>query len=234
MPARPRERRAHRVGQRTARLVARPRPGAGAPRPRPPGSRRGSAPPAGVERRRHHHEPQVRTRAATPGARARARGRRAGCARGTRRARSCGSPTSSGSDCRRAREDALGGHQQPRARSRSAARSEPGSRPPGRASSRAPRRSAGRSSARATRRGWSRKTGPSATSAGGTRVVLPAPGGATSTRARAARAASRRSRPTCASMGRGESIRRSVPMVTRRLRLFGRDGKAGRRERPAA
>src|SRR5437016_1750202 len=42
----------------------------------------------------------------------------------------------------------------------------------------------------ATRRGWRRITGPSATSAGGTRVVLPAPGGAVTTTARDWRAAS--------------------------------------------
>src|SRR5439155_17250474 len=36
----------------------------------------------------------------------------------------------------------------------------------------------------ATRRGWSRITGPSLTSAGGTRVVLPAPGAAVITAAR--------------------------------------------------
>src|SRR5689334_16211178 len=42
----------------------------------------------------------------------------------------------------------------------------------------------------ATRRGWSRMTGPSATSAGGTRVVLPAPGEATTTAARARRTSS--------------------------------------------
>src|SRR5580765_4229971 len=46
----------------------------------------------------------------------------------------------------------------------------------------------------ATRRGWSRITGPSASSAGGTRVVLPAPGAAVITAAR-----DRRTRSTISS-----------------------------------
>ena len=58
---------------------------------------------------------------------------------------------------------------------------------------------------------------------------------------RAARRAPGRARPAAsrrcgrrASRWEEESIRRGVPMVTRRLRLFGTDEKAGRRQRPAA
>ena len=62
----------------------------------------------------------------------------------------------------------------------------------------------------ATRRGCSTSTGPSAASAGGSRVVLPAPGGATTTAARCRRTASTTA-STCASIGSGS--RRTAPQA---------------------
>ena len=84
-------------------------------------------------------------------------------------------------------QDAFGGHEQPRVARETAARSGRASRLRGRASSPARRRSACAIARAATRRGCSTITGPSAASAGGTRVVLPAPGAAERTSARRAR-----------------------------------------------
>ena len=81
----------------------------------------------------------------------------------------------------------------------------------------------------ATRRGWSRKTGPSATSAGGTRVVLPEPGGATSTAARAPARASR-TRPTCASIG---SVAAPAHAISAGRRTGPEDPRRRRRRTPS-
>ena len=96
MPARPRERRAHRVGHDVRRLVARPRPGAAAPATSTTGQssrKRATGPASSVADITTSRSSGAR---ATPGARAPAPGRRAGCARGTRRARSSGSPRAAG------------------------------------------------------------------------------------------------------------------------------------------
>jgi hypothetical protein len=74
---------------------------------------------------------------------------------------------------------------------------QPTSRPTVQPCSAAMRRAMARA---ATRRGCSTMTGPSGRSAGGTRVVLPAPGGATTTSARRARTA-RTISGRCASIG---------------------------------
>ena len=83
----------------------------------------------------------------------------------------------------------------------------------------------------ATRRGCSRMTRPSPTSAGGTRVVLPAPGAAVTTTAR-----DRRTRSTIASrngsIGRGTmGLTRESRVACRRTRRLNCDSTAFERQR---
>ena len=141
---------------------------------------------AGVERRRHHDEPQVGARPPRLAREAPAPGRRAGCARGTRRARSCGSPRAAGRTAgARVRMPSVATSSRVSVEKRRSKRTwKPTSSPSVQPCSSAIRRAIERA---ATRRGCSRNTGPSGVSAGGTRVVLPEPGGATSTAARARR-----------------------------------------------
>src|SRR5580692_6803140 len=92
-------------------------------------------------------------------------------------------PDSSGSVCRRAvRTPSVTTSSRVSALKRRSKRTcQPTSRPIVQPRSSAMRAAIARA---ATRRGWSRMTGPSANSAGGTRVVLPAPGAAVTTTAR--------------------------------------------------
>ena len=117
--------------------------GAAARARRPPGSRPVRRHRRRVHRRRHHDDPQIVAGAATPAARARSRGRRGCCARGTRRGRWCESRTAADRAAARAvRMPSVASST--RVAAGSAARSGPASRPRGRASSPARRRSGGR------------------------------------------------------------------------------------------